>query len=239
MDAELVLRILDELYGIHDITITGGEPLLHPDFPKILSHASRCASIVYVMTNGIFLVGLELLKKLANNNKNLHSLKHTLKNAMDEFPENVHLFFPLDTFHLKAFRPYKFLLKGLSQVAREWNLMENKPFIGFLSNDISPEVSKRLCDEFNVGSCCHVGTAIFSPWRKVSGIYSWYRAHPLNQTPFPGGIYINYKGVYLNEGSLLLDLREGIETPLKIGMLDKNKQDKRQLYNLYLTAFQR
>ncbi len=144
VDAELMLRVLDELYGIHDITITGGEPLLHPQFSKILAHASHCASIVYVMTNGICLVGLEQLKKLGRN-KNLRRLTRMLKNAMDEFPENVHVYFPLDTFHLRAFRQYPVLLHGLSALAGEWNPIANKPFIGFLSNEVAPGVSKRLC----------------------------------------------------------------------------------------------
>ena len=47
--------------------------------------------------------------------------------------------------------------------------------------------------------------------------------------PFAGGLYINFKGVYLNEASLLMDLREGIATDLKIGELNQNESKKNQL----------
>jgi organic radical activating enzyme len=238
MDTGLVLRLLDELYGIHDITITGGEPLLHPDFSQILSHAARSAAIVYMMTNGIALIGEEHLSKLAKA-KNLPGLKHKLKKVLNGFPENLHLFFPLDTFHLQALRRYGFLLQGLAELAAEWNTIADKPSIGFLCNEVSQPVSEKLCKEFNAELYCHIGTAIFSPWRKVKSIYPWYLAHPLNQMPFPGGMYINYKGVYLNEAALLLDLREGIETPLKLGIPQQENQNKQQLLDLYRKALQR
>ncbi|MCX5894935.1 MAG: hypothetical protein NTZ51_03755 [Proteobacteria bacterium] len=48
-----------------------------------------------------------------------------------------------------------------------------------------------------------------------------------------GGLYINCKGVYLNEASLLLDRRQGIETPLKIGTLNPVLTNRQQLFELY------
>jgi hypothetical protein len=55
----------------------------------------------------------------------------------------------------------------------------------------------------------------------------------LNKTPFAGGLYINFKGVYLNEASLLMDLREGIATDLKMGVLNHNESERNQLEMLY------
>jgi hypothetical protein len=63
-------------------------------------------------------------------------------------------------------------------------------------------------------------------------VLDWYSLHPINRTPFAGGLYLNYKGVYLNEASLLLDLREGIATRLKIGRLSPAGSDHRQLEKL-------
>jgi hypothetical protein len=51
--------------------------------------------------------------------------------------------------------------------------------------------------------------------------------------PFAGGLYINFKGVYLNEASLLMDLREDITTDLKIGELNRNESKKNRLEMLY------
>jgi organic radical activating enzyme len=235
MNTELMLQTMDELMDIHDITMTGGEPLLHPDFEKILSHAAKNVSLVYLMTNGINLIGKEYLKELSKKG-DLLKLKEELKRAMEWFPENLHLFFPLDSFHIKAFKAFEFLLKGLAELAKEWNLISDRPFIGFLSNEVSPEKSEYLINKFKVMPCCHVGTATFSPWRNESDIRGWYSSHNLNQVPFPGGIYINYKGVYLNEASLLVDLRQGIETPLKIGCLNPKNKSKKQLYEIYRSS---
>ena len=49
-----ILSILDELaeLGCLFFLITGGEPLLHPDFARIYRHAKRCGLMVTVFTNG-------------------------------------------------------------------------------------------------------------------------------------------------------------------------------------------
>lgn len=235
MDTELLLRTIEELRGIHDITVTGGEPLLHPGFGRVLHHASRNASIVYLMTNGINLVGERYLRDLARGG-DFSKLKNALKEALHTLPENLYLFFPLDSFHLKAFKPFRFLLKGLVELAEEWNTDPEKPFIRFLSNEISQQKSEELIDDFHAHLYTHIGTATFSPWRGARDMQRWYRAYPFNQAPFLGGLYINAQGVYLNEASLLLDLREGIETSLKIGTLNPANTSKDQLSDLYKKA---
>lgn len=232
VDEKVILRVLDELKGIRDITLTGGEPTLHPAFKKILSKTAENARIVYVMTNGINLVGKDRLRYLYSK-RDQKGLVEGLKDSLEYFSENVHLLFPLDSFHLRAFRPFRFLIQGLAVLAREWNHISEKAFIGFLSNEVSKEKSRELIEEFTVESFSHIGTALFAPWRKANNLKAWYLAHPLNRTPFAGGLYINFKGVYCNEASLLVDLREGIETNLKIGVLDCNYSEKNQLEKLY------
>ena len=232
MDERVILRALDELKGIKDITLTGGEPTLHPAFETILSKAAEHARIVYVMTNGINLVGKGRLRYL-NNKEDQNGLVKRLKDSLESFPENVHLFFPLDSFHLKTFKPFYFLIKGLAALAGEWNHMPEKAFIGFISNEVSKGKSQELIEKFGVESCTHIGTALFAPWRKAHNVREWYLMHSLNRTPFAGGLYINFKGVYLNEASLLIDLREGIANDLKIGKLSCNGSEKNQLEMLY------
>ena len=232
VDEKVLLRALDELRGIRDITLTGGEPTLHPGFKAILSKAAESAGIVYVMTNGINLLGKDRLRYLDKRNDQNELVKR-LKDSLNSFPENVHLFFPLDSFHLKAFKPFGFLIKGLSSLARKWNQVDYKPFVGFLSNEVSKEKSQELIERFAVESSTHIGAALFAPWRKANNAKEWYLMHPLNRTPFAGGLYLNYKGVYLNEASLIMDLREGIGTDLKIGKLNPNSEEKNQLEVLY------
>jgi organic radical activating enzyme len=232
VDEKVLLRALDELKGIRDITLTGGEPTLHLGFKAILSKAAESAGIVYVMTNGISLVGKDRLRYLARRRDHNRLVKE-LKDALNSFPDNVHLFFPLDSFHLKTFRPFGFLIKGLSALAKEWNQVDDKPFVGFLSNEVSKDKSQELIEKFAVESSAHTGTALFAPWRKANNVKEWYLMHPLNRTPFAGGLYINYKGVYLNEAALIIDLREGIGNDLKIGKLNPNSKEKNQLEVLY------
>lgn len=232
VDEKVLLRALDELRGIRNITLTGGEPTLHPGFKAILSKAAESTDIVYVMTNGINLVGKDRLRYLDKRNDQNELVKR-LKDSLKSFPENVHLFFPLDSFHLKTFKPFGFLIQGLSVLAGEWNQVEDKPFVGFLSNEVSKEKSQELIERFAVESSTHTGTALFAPWRKANNVKEWYLMHPLNRTPFTGGLYMNYKGVYLNEASLIMDLREEICTDLKIGKLNPNSKEKNQLEMLY------
>jgi len=232
MDEKIILKALDELEGIRDITLTGGEPTLHPAFKTILSKAAENTRVVYVMTNSISLVGEDRLRYLYKK-EDQKKLIAVLKDSLESFPENVHLFFPLDSFHLKAFRPFRFLIQGLAVLAREWNHIPERTFIGFISNEVSKEKSQELIEKFAVESSTHIGTALFAPWRKAKNVKKWYLIHPLNRTPLAGGLYINFKGVYLNEASLLIDLREGVVTDLKIGRLKSNGSEKNQLEMLY------
>jgi len=232
MDERVVIDLLDELRGVGDITITGGEPTLHPGFMPIVMCAAERARVVYLMTNGIHLVGKPKLKSLYERNDQ-KGLREVLQKSLASFPHNVHFFFPLDSFHLKTFRTFRFLIKGVTTLAKEWNNLPGKAYVGFLSNEVSKEKSQELVEEFGVASSTHIGTALFAPWRKTSKIKEWYFMHPLNRTPFSGGLYINFKGVYLNEASLLVDLREGVETNLKIGILNSNDRSGNQLERLY------
>jgi hypothetical protein len=143
-----------------------------------------------------------------------------LKDSLAFLPENVHLFFPLDSFHLKTYRPFAFFIQALAELAREWNQVDQRPFIGFLSNETSQQKSEELINRFAVKASAHIGTACFAPWRKSRNLEEWYLMHPLNRTPFAGGLYINFKGVYRNEAALLMDLRENRATELKIGKLN-------------------
>lgn len=56
-DYERVIWVLDELNkcGCYSILLTGGEPLIHPDFVKIYKYASEVGFKVSVYTNGYFL----------------------------------------------------------------------------------------------------------------------------------------------------------------------------------------
>lgn len=58
LPAELVVKLIDEVVenGGHGVTLSGGEPLLHPEIEKILEHAARRTQ-VRLLTNGILIDG--------------------------------------------------------------------------------------------------------------------------------------------------------------------------------------
>ena len=50
--------------GITDITISGGEPTLHPDFIDIIDYSQRCGLQVTVLSNGERFSNIDFLTKL-------------------------------------------------------------------------------------------------------------------------------------------------------------------------------
>lgn len=57
MDLSLIHRIIDEAaqIGCNEISISGGEPLLHPDVYNVLDYALRTGAVVTLLTNGTLL----------------------------------------------------------------------------------------------------------------------------------------------------------------------------------------
>ena len=66
VEFSLIKKIMDELVSnnIFDVYYTGGEPLLHPDFDKIVKYASKLGIRQTLLTNGIL---LDKHKSILNN----------------------------------------------------------------------------------------------------------------------------------------------------------------------------
>lgn len=71
-DVELVFDILAQLHahGTVSLTFSGGEPTLHPHFPRILAQARRLDFIINVLTNGLS-ISDPVLDALADANCNM------------------------------------------------------------------------------------------------------------------------------------------------------------------------
>lgn len=54
LETDKLLKILDDLYqkGLQVVELTGGEPIIHPDFIKILKFCFDRFSLVAILTNG-------------------------------------------------------------------------------------------------------------------------------------------------------------------------------------------
>ncbi len=74
---EEMFRRLDKLaeLGTKIITISGGEPLLHPDIDKIIERVRRNGMIAGLITNG-YLLTRERIKQLNAAGLNAHADKH-------------------------------------------------------------------------------------------------------------------------------------------------------------------
>ncbi|MGD2248067.1 MAG: radical SAM protein [Candidatus Methanofastidiosia archaeon] len=65
LTTEEVLSVIDELssMGVYQITLTGGEPFVHPDIFRIIEHARKAPMAVDIFTNGT-LITEDAVKKL-------------------------------------------------------------------------------------------------------------------------------------------------------------------------------
>ena len=80
---ETMLRRVDRLasLGTTVITISGGEPLLHPDLDEIIAHIRRAGMIAGLITNG-YLLTVERIRRL--NRAGLDHLQISIDNVMPD-----------------------------------------------------------------------------------------------------------------------------------------------------------
>lgn len=95
-----VCSILEEgkKFGYKVVTLTGGEPLLHPDIEEIISYASQLGYWVYITTNGLSITNniIEVIKKnrcilrvsLHTLNREFHQ-KMTGTDSWEEVIDNI------------------------------------------------------------------------------------------------------------------------------------------------------
>jgi MoaA/NifB/PqqE/SkfB family radical SAM enzyme len=80
---EEMFRRIDRLasFGTTIITISGGEPLLHPDLEKIIHHIRSCGAIAGLITNG-YLLSVERIRRL--NRAGLDQLQISIDNVQPD-----------------------------------------------------------------------------------------------------------------------------------------------------------
>jgi MoaA/NifB/PqqE/SkfB family radical SAM enzyme len=80
---EEMFRRIDRLasFGTTIITISGGEPLLHPDLEKIIHHIRSCGAIAGLITNG-YLLTVERINQL--NGAGLDQLQISIDNVLPD-----------------------------------------------------------------------------------------------------------------------------------------------------------
>jgi len=80
---DVMIERLDQLaaLGATIITISGGEPLLHPDLDRIVAHIRRCGMIAGMITNG-YLLTAERIERL--NRAGLDHLQISIDNVLPD-----------------------------------------------------------------------------------------------------------------------------------------------------------
>jgi radical SAM protein with 4Fe4S-binding SPASM domain len=110
-DFNVLKKVLDGLYenGVYIIELTGGEPLLHPDFRDIVEYALKKFELVAIITNG-YLISEELLDSLVTYKDklifqvDLHGTRVYMdwfcdkKGAFDKIKKNIELITERDYF---------------------------------------------------------------------------------------------------------------------------------------------
>jgi len=79
LPTERAKSILDDgrTYGFKFTTLSGGEPLMHPDLAEIIDHADRSGYWINITTNGL-LIDKPFLDSIRNRKVNLRVSLHTL-----------------------------------------------------------------------------------------------------------------------------------------------------------------
>lgn len=80
-----ILSLIDVLssVGVHQITFTGGEPLVHPDLFEIIEHARKSPMSVDIFTNGTLIT-----KKMIKKFKELHIRRFII--SIDSVDASIH-----------------------------------------------------------------------------------------------------------------------------------------------------
>jgi len=91
LTTEEIFSVIDTLtsMGVHRVTLTGGEPLLHPEFFEITDHARKAPMSVNIFTNGTLIT-----EEHINEFKKLHIGQFNI--SVDSVDETIH-----DTFRGK------------------------------------------------------------------------------------------------------------------------------------------
>ncbi len=91
-ELDMIIDIMDQLsdIGTVSMTISGGEPFLHPDFPEILRQARRHDYIVNILSNGMLLTS-DIVEAIREANINmiqisLYSMEPGIHDAVTRTP---------------------------------------------------------------------------------------------------------------------------------------------------------
>jgi MoaA/NifB/PqqE/SkfB family radical SAM enzyme len=122
--------------GTSIITLSGGEPLLHPDFVRLIRHIRECGSIAELITNG-YLLTAERIRDL--NNAGLDHLQISVDNVM---PDDV------------SMKSLKVLDKKLQLLAEhaEFDVNVNSVVGGAMSKPQDALIIARRAEELGLSS---------------------------------------------------------------------------------------
>jgi radical SAM protein with 4Fe4S-binding SPASM domain len=92
MDLSLAKNVMDQLntMGTVSLTISGGEPFLHPQFLEILTYARNCDFVINILTNGTH-IHEEMIRELKNLNismiqLSLYSMNEEIHDSITQIP---------------------------------------------------------------------------------------------------------------------------------------------------------
>lgn len=155
LNTKEILKIIDTLssLGVHFLTLSGGEPFVHPDIFTIITHARNAPMSVFIITNGTLLTR-EIIQKLQNLGISGLSI------SLDSMSEQ----------HVKKFRrkngTLKKTLQGIAMAKKAGIHVDISMSVSQLTKDIIPLL--KYLKEQNI-SKIDIAPVIFSG-REITGI---------------------------------------------------------------------
>lgn len=132
LDPELLKSLLPKLrlLGFTGVSITGGEPIMHPEFSRLVEVVTSEGFILGIVTNGIFY--REYLKILEPHEERISFVAISLDSHTKEINDHIRGPGSFDgaTRAIKAFKERGFFVK-VSHVINKKNLEGLFPFVGF------------------------------------------------------------------------------------------------------------
>lgn len=141
LDKEDVFKTLEDgkKYGFKFTTLSGGEPLLHPDLKEIIEFADFLGYWINITTNGL-LVNQEFINAIKNKKVNIRVSCHTLNkekhkeitgdNTFDKVMESIYLLKSNNKYYSIGFTTFDENISEMTEIAR-FALENNAAFIRF------------------------------------------------------------------------------------------------------------
>jgi organic radical activating enzyme len=201
VSTERTFEIMDYFTGGKILTVSGGEPLLHPGAGEILKRAAEKFTWVTVFTNGQPIYG-DIGQQRA-------LIRSKLERFLDTMPENIRFVFPVTQEHLRQGNHRSFITVA-AEVAKK-----RQTVCFFVKNSPGKADGAELIKDFNLLGLENPGSAFPGNIIAHGRAFNLYGAKvlPGNPAEYPPELHLCYAGAFPDEWSFLHFITSGKVEP--------------------------